>query len=166
MMLENGFGVVFVREVRRAIILPVISLQMTNFMVLTSVRKKCLHRLNLPAFCDKIGQGSAGVAPALNWAAAYALWTLGGFLLPVLALLDGFDGVIQIFRFVQNLQDFQPFSLEQRRFELLQLNRVHAFADLLHVVHLLQWFAGWLLPCRHENYSTLFAAVPKVGLFG
>ncbi len=39
MMLENGFGVVFVREVRRAIILPVISLQMTNFMVLTSVRK-------------------------------------------------------------------------------------------------------------------------------
>jgi hypothetical protein len=82
-------------------------------------------------------------APALDWAAAYALRTLGGFLLPVLALPDGFNGGIQVFRFAQNLQDFQPFSLEQRRFELLQLNRVHAFADLLHVVHLLQWFRRW-----------------------
>jgi len=87
-------------------------------------------------------------APALDWAAAYAIWTLGGFLLPVLALPDGFNGGIQVFRFAQNLQDFQPFSLEQRRFELLQLNRVHAFADSCMLSTSCNGFAGGLSPCR------------------
>ena len=46
---------------------------------------------------------------------------LGGFLLPVLALLNGLDGFIQRFRISQNRQHFKPLNLEQCRLELLKL---------------------------------------------
>lgn len=73
--------------------------------------------------------------------AAYAPCTLGGFLLPVQALLDGCDSCIKAISLPQDCEDAQSFSLKQCRHELFQLITGHAIV-LLHVVHLLQWFVA------------------------
>ena len=65
--------------------------------------------------------------------AAYASVAPGGFLLPVFALLNGFDGIIERFSIAQNLKDFKPFGLEQGIDEHLQLLRRHA-GVLLHLL--------------------------------
>lgn len=88
----------------------------------------------------KVGRGQAGVfPPARVVVAAYAFGALGGFLLPVLALLNSLYGFIEAFCTVQDSQDFKPFSFERCCDKLFQLANVHAFVPF-HVFHLPRWF--------------------------
>lgn len=88
----------------------------------------------------KVGRGQAGVfPPARVVVAAYAFGALGGFLLPVLALLNSLYGFIEAFCTVQDSQDFKPFSFERFCDKLFQLANIHAFVPF-HVFQLLRWF--------------------------